>query len=81
MSPLNGYSLTEKILDILPSIKVIGLSVSNQPKYASRMLSLGAKGYLTKTSSLEEIYRGIKEVNAGNVYICEEIRKQLTEPR
>ena len=79
MSPVNGFSLTEKMTEILPDIKVIGLSVSNQPKYASRMLSLGAKGYLTKTSSLEEIQRGIRAVNEGAIYICEEIKKQLAE--
>lgn len=79
MSPVNGFSLTEKITEILPTIKVIGLSVSNQPKYASRMISLGAKGYLTKTSSLEEIQRGIREVNDGAIYICQEIREQLAE--
>ena len=79
MSPLNGFSLTEKITETLPEVKVIGLSVSNQPKYASRMISLGAKGFLTKTSSLEEIQQGIMKVNTGEVYICDEIRKQLAE--
>ena len=79
MSPLNGFSLTEKMTETLPDVKVIGLSVSNQPKYASRMISLGAKGFLTKTSSLEEIQQGIMKVNTGEVYICDEIRKQLAE--
>jgi DNA-binding NarL/FixJ family response regulator len=79
MSPLNGFSLTEKMTETLPEVKVIGLSVSNQPKYASRMISLGARGYLTKTSSLEEIQLGIQKVNMGEIYICEEIKKQLAE--
>lgn len=79
MTPLTGYQLTEQIGILLPSVKVIGISVSNQPKYASRMLSLGAKGYLTKTSSLEEIQHGIHEVKQGRVYICEEIRKLISE--
>lgn len=81
MSPINGFSLTEKITETLPSIKVIGLSVSNQPKYASKMIQLGAKGYLTKTSSLEEIQRGIKEVCSGEIYICDEIKSQIAAGR
>jgi two-component system, NarL family, invasion response regulator UvrY len=79
MTPVTGYNLTEQIGELLPTVKVIGISVSNQPKYASRMLSLGAKGYLTKTSSLEEIHHGIHEVKEGRIYICEEIRKLISE--
>ncbi len=77
MSPINGFSLTEKLAEEVPSIKVIGLSVSNQPKFAAKMMSLGAKGFLTKTSSLDEIQHGIKQVSSGEIYICEEIKKQL----
>lgn len=77
MSPVNGFALAEKMTQTLPSVKVIGLSVSNQPKYAAKMIELGAKGFLTKTSSLEEIQRGIKHVHSGEIYICDEIRNQL----
>ena len=77
MSPINGFTLTEKIASEMPSIKIIGLSVSNQPKYASKMIELVAKGYLTKTSSLEEIQLGIRKVNSGEIYICKEIRSQV----
>ena len=75
MSPLNGFSVTESIAKIIPPVKVIGLSVNNQPKYALKMLELGASGYLTKTSSLEEILRGIMEVHEGNIYICDEVKR------
>jgi len=71
MSPDNGFIITEKL------VQMIGLSANNQPKYASRMMELGARGYLTKTSSLEEINHGINEVNEGRFYICNEIKKHL----
>lgn len=77
MSPLNGFTVTERVLETTPSIKIIGLSVNNQPKYAIKMIELGAKGYLTKTSSLEEINRGILQVYNGEFYICEEIRRYM----
>ena len=77
MSPLNGFEVTERIMGKMPSIKIIGLSVNNQPKYATRMLELGAKGYLTKTSTAEEIKHGIIQVYNGELYICEEVRKNM----
>src|SRR6187402_1508746 len=46
MSPDNGFIITEKILHMMPSAKIIGLSANNQPKYATRMIELGARGYL-----------------------------------
>jgi two-component system, NarL family, invasion response regulator UvrY len=77
MTPVNGFAVTERIMETTPSIKIIGLSVNNQPKYAIKMMGLGAKGYLTKTSSLEEINHGIMKVHKGELYICEEVRKNM----
>lgn len=77
MSPSNGFSVTERIIETIPSIRIIGISVSNQAKYATRMIELGAKGYLTKTSSLEEITYGILEVHKGEFYICEEVIRNM----
>jgi len=74
MSPTNGFAVTEQVIKDSPSIKIIGLSVNNQPKYAMRMLELGAKGYFTKTSTFKEFSHGIIEVFNGNTYICEEVK-------
>lgn len=81
MSPLNGFMVTERVLDKVPSIKIMGLSVNNQPKYADKMISLGARGYLTKTSPLEEINHGITEVHNGKIYICEEVKRFMPPVR
>lgn len=78
MSPTNGFMVTEEISKANLPVKIIGLSVNNQPKYATKMLQIGAMGYFTKTSSLSEITKGIIEVNNGNQYICEEVRKLMT---
>jgi DNA-binding NarL/FixJ family response regulator len=77
MSPANGFAVTERITEINPSVRIIGISVSNQASYAIRMIELGAKGYLTKTSSLEEITQGILEVHRGEFYICEEVIRNM----
>jgi len=77
MSPMNGFELTKELVETIPNIKIIALSVNNQPRYAEKMLDLGAKGYMTKTSSLEEINRGIMQVFEGDIYICNEVRKNM----
>ncbi len=77
MSPLDGFAVTKAVNTMMPEIKIIGLSVHNQPKYATRLLQLGARGFLTKTSSLGEINQGILAVQQGKIYICEEIKRNM----
>ncbi|MBL7725175.1 MAG: response regulator transcription factor [Chitinophagaceae bacterium] len=77
MSPINGFDITRRIIETMPQARIIGLSVHNQPKYATRMMELGARGFLTKTSPMEEINEGILAVHRGEYYICEEIRRNL----
>ena len=77
MSPVDGFVVTEKIMKTNPSIKIIGISISNQPIFATRMLELGAKGFITKTSSLEEINHAIMEVYKGEKYVSKEVKKNI----
>ena len=77
MKPLNGFKVTEQIHEKMPEVKIIGMSVNDQPNYASKMMELGAMGYLTKTSTLEEINLAINEVYEGKSYLCEEVKKKM----
>jgi|KBSMisStaDraftv2_1062788.scaffolds.fasta_scaffold16235_6 DNA-binding NarL/FixJ family response regulator len=78
MTPINGLEATERIARIAPSIKIIGLSINSQPVYAEKMLQAGAQGYVTKNSTLHEMTHAIMEVHNGRQYICEEIRRKMT---
>jgi two-component system, NarL family, invasion response regulator UvrY len=80
MMPLSGFEVAERIAAITNNVKIIALSVNNQPKYAVKMIELGAKAYVTKTSSLEELSHSIIEVQQGRFYICEEIIQNFKTP-
>ena len=79
MTPVNGFEATKEILKTAPHIKIIGVSVNNQPSYARCMMDLGAKGYVTKNSSREEMVKAIHEVMSGKTYICQEVLHKMTE--
>ena len=81
MSPVNGFEATRKIVTEHPDIKIIGLSINNQPVYARNMLQLGAKGYMTKNSPREEMVKAILTVVDGGIYICDEIRQQMPDDK
>lgn len=77
--PISGFEATERIKKVSPNTKVIGVSMHSQPAYAKKMLQIGAKGYVTKNSSKEEMIKAILEVNEGSRYICDEIKNNISE--
>ena len=79
MHPINGFEATKKIIKQSPSVKIIGVSVNNQPSYARNMLQLGAKGFVTKDSTKEEMIKAIVTVYKGGKFICEVIKKKMLD--
>ena len=79
MTPVNGFEATRKIMKQCPHIRIIGVSVNNQPGYARNMLQLGARGYVTKNSSKEEMIKAIYEVMKGKTYVCQEVLQKMNE--
>ena len=79
MAPFSGFEATEKIRKYAPGSKIIGVSMHSQPAYAKKMLQVGARGYVTKNSSKEEMIKAIMEVYGGNKFVCEEIKNIISE--
>ena len=77
MTPVNGFEATRKILKKAPHIRIIGVSINNQPGYARNMLQLGARGYVTKNSSRDEMIKAINEVMNGKTYVCREVFEKM----
>lgn len=77
MSPVNGFEATRKIVKSCPEVKIIGVSVNDQPGYARNMLQLGARGFVTKNTSHEEMIEAIFEVFRGRTFICKELRDKM----
>ena len=75
MSPINGFEATQQITAANSSIKIIGISINNQPTYVRHLIQMGARGYVTKNSSKEEMVHAIVEVQNGNVFICKDINE------
>lgn len=70
----SGLEAVPYILESSPHTRIIAVSMHNQASYAKQMLELGARAYVTKNSSPEEIFEAVKVVMRGEEYICEEIR-------
>ena len=69
----NGIEITRNLIKKNPDLKIIILTMHNEPVYVKKAKEAGARGYVTKNSPLIEINKAIEEVLKGNEYICEEI--------
>ncbi|MEO7922903.1 MAG: response regulator transcription factor [Chitinophagaceae bacterium] len=75
----SGMDAVPLIRKFAPGAKIIAVSMHNQPAYAKKMLQLGARGYVTKNSSHEEIFTAIDAVMNGKTYVCMEIKNILSD--
>ena len=77
MSPMNGFEATQKITEGNSPVKIIGISINNNPKYAVKIMAHGASGFVTKTSPFRELKAAIHKVYTGEKYICQEIQNKM----
>jgi DNA-binding NarL/FixJ family response regulator len=79
MPGVNGIEATERLQQSVPGVKVLGVSSHTNPAYAQKMVRNGALGYVTKSSSSQELMKAIVEVQSGRRYICQDIRNAIAE--
>jgi DNA-binding NarL/FixJ family response regulator len=60
MPIMDGYTALPEIKKLYPDMKVIMLSMNNDPSIITRMMEIGANSYLTKESDSETIYHAIR---------------------
>jgi len=77
MPIMNGIKATQLALEIMPDLKIIGLSMYADQSYYQNMIEAGAKGFLMKNSSFDDVKRAISEVAEGRSYFSGEIMDDL----
>jgi len=80
MPGLGGLSATEILLEQSPALRVLILSMHDNPEYIATALNHGAKGYVLKDVPTDEIKQAIDVVMGGERYLCTGARGSLTPP-
>jgi len=69
MSELNGIDATRQIVKMLPSVKVLALSMYSDKRFVKEMLKAGASGYMLKDSAFNELIDAIRVIVGNKIYI------------
>jgi DNA-binding NarL/FixJ family response regulator len=79
MPLLNGLEAGRKLKQIMPEIKLIFLTIYEDPDIAAEAMCNGASGYLLKTSTASELLRAIKLATRGMSYIAPKIAREVCD--
>lgn len=77
MPGMDGWEVTRRLKKSHPLVKVIAVTAQSAESLPSRVLLLGAVGYLTKESGTEEMAEAIRKVATGGKYLSAEIAQKI----
>jgi two-component system invasion response regulator UvrY len=74
---IGGIELLRRLLVISPSARILVFSMHAETMYAARALQAGARGYVSKNASPEELQVALHRVIHGGRYVEREIAQEL----
>jgi len=69
MPLLNGLEAARQLRRRMPDVRLIFLTVSEDPDLAAEAFRVGASAYLLKNSAASELFQAIREVAQGRSYV------------
>jgi len=75
MPQMNGLAATEALRRELPRVKVLILSMYSNTEYVLRILQSGARGFVLKEATTDELVHAIETVNAGDAYFSSDVAR------
>jgi DNA-binding NarL/FixJ family response regulator len=78
MKDTNGIELTTRLLRDHPGLRVLMLSMYDNPEYVNRAMKAGARGYVLKAAPSGEILEAIAAITAGGTYLSAAISGRLS---
>ena len=79
MPLLNGLDAGRQLRQRLPNVKLIFLTVNEDPELAAEAFRIGASSYLLKNSAASELFHAIREASKGRVYVTPLVAKEMVD--
>ena len=77
MPKRSGIEATRAIKDVLPSVKILMLTISDEEADLYEAIKAGASGYLLKEISIDEVANAVRSVQAGQSLISPSMASKL----
>ena len=77
MPRMNGMEATQKALELMPDLKIIAFSMFSDEEYYYKMIDVGVKGFILKSSGISELEKAIQDVMMGESYFSNELLRKI----
>jgi DNA-binding NarL/FixJ family response regulator len=71
MPVLNGLDAGQQVKELLPSVRLVYLTMNPDPEIAAEAFARGASGYLLKTCASSEMVLAVRQVLRGKSYLSQ----------
>ena len=79
MPILNGIDAGREIKKVLPSAKLVFLSMHSSAVYLRKALEAGASGYVLKSGAAEELLAAIEAAREGRIYVTPQFDSEVVD--
>jgi DNA-binding NarL/FixJ family response regulator len=79
MPRLNGLEAGRQLKKMMPGVKLIFLTMTEDPDIATEAMHLGASGYVLKTSAASELFDAIQAALKEKSYVTPQIARGMRE--
>lgn len=77
MPGMSGLEALERLTEVAPQVRVLMLSMHDQPAYVRRAIELGAAGYVLKSAGRDELLTALQTAAEGGTYLAAELMEPL----
>lgn len=81
MPELNGISLARRLMEEMPLVRPLVLTLHEDLAYLKQALDAGVKGYILKRSAAENLVQAIRAVIVGGLYVDQVIANRFFDSR
>jgi DNA-binding NarL/FixJ family response regulator len=77
MKDMNGIELAARLQALAPAVRVVMLSMYDNPEYVQQALAAGARGYVLKDAPAAEIVAALEAAAAGGTFLSPAVSQRL----
>jgi DNA-binding NarL/FixJ family response regulator len=76
MPTMNGIEATRRLIELQPSVRIIGLTLYQEATYLEEMLAAGARACVSKTGDPANVTKTIRAIAAGESYFHKSVTRR-----
>lgn len=78
MPKLNGLQVTARLRSSKPEVKIVILSIYEEPSIVRAAINRGAHGYVLKNRAASDLVKAIRAVNEGEIFLSSPLSEHIS---